>query len=140
MLTKEQRENLREECFIKDPPEWVDDKYVLGKAVRKYVETLKLHIPALLDSLDELEADRDNWKSRAEMLVDSVAAYQSDLLRTSDRHEMFVSHLINTYQCPPTQTANTCYGKDNYCRYCWCKWAETESEQCVASTGGDSGE
>ena len=90
----------------------------------------------LLDTLDKMESDRDAYKSRCEELEDDVVAYQSDLARVEYRHETFLKHLIDTYCCPPTKTAETCEGGE--CRYCWCKWAENEAR--FVETGGDSGE
>jgi len=44
-------------------------------------------------------------------------------LSKSNLHEIFVNHLVDRYECPPTQTAETCKGK-GYCHDCWCEWAE----------------
>ena len=63
-----------------------------------------------------------------EELSDDCVAYQSDLKRVVHRHDVFIKHLIGLYNCPPTQTAETCKGDDR-CRDCWCEWAESKEEK-----------
>lgn len=64
-------------------------------------------------------------EAKIESAEDDAIAYQADLARVSGRHERFIELLNNRYQCPPTQSGETCKGRD-HCRECWCEWAESE--------------
>jgi len=90
----------------------------------------------LRDGIDPCEAitklaeyeDTELIPDNIRELFDDVVAYQSDLKRVECRHDAFLEHLIDLYNCPPTQTAETCKGDDR-CRDCWCEWAESKEEK-----------
>lgn len=67
----------------------------------------------------------ESLEREIERTEDDVVAYQSDLHRVSDRHDVFLDFIIGRYECPPDCTSDTCPG-EGLCRECWLAWAERQ--------------
>jgi len=98
MLTKQERDGLREAYSI---PVWEIIDEIEKIPIPDFLADVQESMIAALDALDNMESDRDRWKSRAESLERAIKQ------ATEDKLEMWSSVVCFTCKGP-------CDGCENY--------------------------